>query len=134
MAIVTWSETYSVKIKSIDEQHQKLFDLINTLHEAMAAGKGRQVLADVLKELADYTDTHFAYEESLMTRFAYPGYLAHKPQHERLMAQVKDLQRRQQAGEMALSLEVSQFLKEWLTDHILKTDQKYSAFLKDKVS
>jgi hemerythrin len=134
MPIVTWTEAYSVKIKSIDDQHKKLFELINKLHEAMSAGKARQVLSEIFTELTEYTVKHFAYEEGLMAKYGYPGYLAHKPQHEKLTAQVQDLQRRHQQGELALSLEVSNFLKDWLTEHILKTDQKYSAFLKDKAA
>src|SRR5271157_2886782 len=41
MALVTWDQSYSVSVKKLDEQHQKLFSLLNTLHEAMRQGKGQ---------------------------------------------------------------------------------------------
>ena len=35
MALITWDDSYSVKVDKIDGQHQKLMGLINQLHEAM---------------------------------------------------------------------------------------------------
>ena len=62
MALVTWDQTYSVSVRRLDEQHQKLFALLNALHEAMRQGKGQAVVQDTLRELATYTVTHFRAE------------------------------------------------------------------------
>jgi hemerythrin len=72
MALLTWNESYSVKVKQCDDDHKKLFSSLNALHEAMMAGKGADAVRQTLKELADYTRYHFASEESLMQKTSYP--------------------------------------------------------------
>jgi len=44
MALMTWKADYSVNIKQIDDQHKKLIELINTLHDAMAKGHAKEAL------------------------------------------------------------------------------------------
>jgi hemerythrin-like metal-binding protein len=66
LALVTWDTSYSVSVKSCDAEHQKLFDLINQLHEAMRLGQGRAIVGPVVQELENYTQTHFRAEEALL--------------------------------------------------------------------
>jgi hemerythrin len=130
MAFVNWNESYSVRINQIDEQHKKLFAIVNNLFEAMKQGKGNDVLGTVLKELENYTRLHLATEENLMKIHNYPRFTAHKMEHDRLVQQVKDLNDQFMNGNAALSIKVSNFLKEWLVNHIQKSDKDYSAYFK----
>ena len=127
--LITWNSRYSVGIARIDAQHQRLVELINELHAAMLAGAGRQVVGKILDGLVEYTLSHFAAEEALMKRVAYPGYEQHKAEHLKLIEQVKLLKKKAQAGNAALTLEVAAFLNRWLVDHISNMDKKYSAHL-----
>jgi len=127
--LITWSSRYSLGIARIDAQHQKLVDLINDLHAAMLAGAGRPALAKTLDGLVEYTLSHFAAEEALLKRAAYPGYDLHKAEHTKLTEQVKLLREKAQAANATLSLEVAAFLQRWLIDHISNVDKKYSAHL-----
>jgi hemerythrin len=129
MPLFLWKEAYSVHVREFDDQHRKLIDLINTLHDAMAAGKGTQSLGPILNQLAEYTVYHFTSEEKAMQTHNYPGYLAHKMEHERLAARVIEIQTQFQDREVTLTLGVMKFLQEWLVTHIQGTDQKYSAYL-----
>lgn len=132
MALFTWDSSLSVNIGEIDEQHKKLVTMVNDLFEAMKAGKGSQVMGKVLADLTTYTKTHFATEERLMKGNSYPHYLAHKKEHDDLIAQVDDLYTKFQAGQMVLSTSVGNFLKGWLVNHIKGTDMKYKPFLNQK--
>lgn len=38
MPLIEWNDSFSVKIDSIDEQHKKLVDLLNSLNEEMVQG------------------------------------------------------------------------------------------------
>jgi len=123
---MTWNDELSVKVKEIDDQHRKLIGLINNLHEAMKNGQGKLVLEPTLQELASYTVYHFQTEEKYMQKFNYPGYRAHKIKHDAFVKKVTDFQKDYHAGRLGLSLDLMNFLKEWVTTHIGETDQQYS--------
>lgn len=132
MPLIQWGPKYSVNIQEIDNQHQKLMALINQLYDAMTAGHGKDVLGKVLNELANYTVNHFAYEEKLFQQHAYPETAAHKAEHVKLIQQVTDLKQKFESGKAHITLEVMNFLKDWLNNHIMVVDKKYSAHLNSK--
>ena len=132
MALMNWESKFSVKIKEIDDQHKKLFDLINSLHDAMKAGKGKDALGKVLTELVDYTVYHFGTEEKLFQKYGYPETAAHKKEHEALKKQAGELKTKFEKEGGVITIEVMNFLRDWLNNHILKIDMKYSPFLNSK--
>lgn len=132
MALFVWSDRYSVNINEIDNQHKKLVDLLNSLHDSMKAGRGNEVLGKTLTELIQYVGTHFATEEKLFRTYGYPEYSAHKAEHDKLTQKAIELQKNFQQGAPVLTVEVLGFLKDWLQNHILGTDKKYSQFLNSK--
>jgi hemerythrin len=129
-----WKPEYSVQIPAIDAQHQRLFALAAELHSALSQGKGYTVLEQSLASLVDYTKVHFATEEQFMGQYRYPQAGEHKTEHDKLTAQVLNLQKRFRAGENTLSLSLMVFLKNWLEQHIAGSDQQYSAFIRGKVA
>lgn len=131
MALV-WNENMSVKVNEIDQQHRKLIVLIGNLEEAMSKGKGKEALGKVLGELVQYTKYHFGFEEGLMTMHQYPDDADHRQKHARLTGQVLELQVKQAAGQMGLTIPTMKFLNNWLSDHILNTDKKFGAYLNSK--
>jgi hemerythrin len=129
MALVTWDQSYSVSVKRLDEQHQKLFALLNALHEAMRKGKGQAVLQDTVGELSTYTLTHFRAEEELLRKTNYPGLAAHQAEHQKFMTRVSQFIEEIRAGKISTSITVLTFLKDWLAKHIQQTDRSYAAYL-----
>jgi hemerythrin len=132
MDAFTWSNDYKVHIAQIDSQHRHLVALVGRLMMAMKEGKGNDILGRILAEVISYTQTHFDTEEKLLWANAYPGYAAHQQEHATLTKQVRALHERFQKKEVALTIEVAQFLKDWLIKHILGTDKNYSQFLLSK--
>lgn len=132
MAIIQWSEKYSVGISQIDDQHRSLINSLNLLHDAMKQGKGKDVIDEILNFLANYTVEHFNTEEKLMTTYKYPGYLVHKKEHDDLVAKVKDYKQKLKEGKVIISSEILQFLSDWLNNHILKNDMAYKDFFLEK--
>lgn len=130
MPIMSWSDSYSVNSPAIDIQHQKLFTLINNLHDAMGQGKGKDVLGTTLDALIDYARVHFADEEKMLASHNYPDLPAQKREHDAFIQKVFVMQTDYRAGKVALTLPVMEFMRDWLLNHILKVDHKYAAWLK----
>ncbi|MCX7984318.1 MAG: bacteriohemerythrin [Bacteroidetes bacterium] len=130
MGLVQWNSELSVGIPSIDSQHKKLVELVNTMHEAMLTGKGKDIVAKILSELITYTKTHFKHEEDYMERTAYPQTAVHALQHAQLTKKVLDLQSKVESGTVTITMEVMNFLKSWLQDHIMKMDKAYEQHFK----
>lgn len=133
MPLIVWNQQLSIGVPSIDDQHKKLVTLINQLHDGMLAGKGKEVLGDVLKGLADYTRTHFKFEEDIFARIGYLEAAAHKKEHTDLLQRVIEIQQKYNvSGPGVLTIQVMNFLKEWLTKHIQGSDMRYTQYFKEK--
>jgi len=129
-----WKPEYSVQIPAIDAQHQKLFTLARDLHAAMSQGKGKAVLESALARLIAYTKEHFANEEAFMRKNQFPETEGHKLQHDQLTAQVVDFQNRFSRQESCLTVELMEFLRNWLEKHISGSDQKYAAHIRGRAA
>jgi hemerythrin-like metal-binding protein len=132
VTLISWSPALSVGVQRFDDQHRVLVGMINDLHQAMADGKGNQVLQPTLQRLRAYVATHFADEEALLEGHGYPGLAGHAEQHRLLAEKVDRFQQEYRAGKVLLSLELMAFLKAWLEDHIKVADAAYGAFLNSK--
>jgi hemerythrin-like metal-binding protein len=60
---------------------------------------------------------------------AYPDYQSHKSSHSKFVEKVMDLVLDLNAGKIALSIQVFQFLKDWFENHVQEEDKKYAPFL-----
>jgi len=66
MAGNKWSESKSVGIDEIDDQHQKLCMTIQKLEDSIRKGQSHNDLKEVFEQLADYIDFHFKSEERIL--------------------------------------------------------------------
>lgn len=121
-----WKDAYSVQVPEIDEQHKRLVAIINRLQDAMLQGKGRAVIESVLSDLEDYTRTHFTFEEELLAKSGYPKFMAHEAQHSGFIAKLTQLRDEYRSGSITMSVQVMEFVRDWLTQHILQDDKAYS--------
>ncbi len=132
MSLIQWNDSFSVNVVKIDQEHQKLFEIINELTDAMKAGHGKDVLGNILDQLISYTASHFQREEKYFQQVKYADTVAHKKEHVVFVQKVTDFKREFDEGRAAVSVNILQFLSKWLQNHIKGTDQKYSGFLNEK--
>lgn len=126
---IEWSDTLSVGVKEIDDQHKGLINMINELNKAIQGGWGKEARKTVIDKLVEYTRVHFTTEESVMGISGYPDVEAHKKQHENLIAKVSDYIKKYEQDPNTSSYDLLYFLKGWLTEHIIKSDKKLGDYL-----
>ena len=131
MELISWKDSLNVGIIEIDEQHKKLVGLINKLFEAMANGKSSEIMQSVLSELSNYVLIHFATEEKLMKQLGYEDYEYHKQEHTYFIEKLNEFKIKFSSGNASISLELLNFLKDWLLKHIIGTDRKYIPLFKE---
>lgn len=133
MAFWEWQETYLLDISTIDHHHRKLVALVNSLYvdvfECKDNSQKHQAVGRSLAEFIDYSHYHFALEEELMQKYKYPGYEGHKEEHNQFRLEVTRLMTQYKEGTLILSLPIFQFLKGWISIHILETDKKYVPYI-----
>lgn len=132
MALISWTAQMSVGVIKIDKEHQVLVDLLNLLHSEMLAGKSKEALGVVLDKLVLYTKTHFGTEETMFRTYGYPQAAEHSKEHATLTQKALALQAELKAGKSVISAPVLDFLRDWLTKHILKEDMAYKLFFAAK--
>ena len=129
MALVEWKPSYSVGVPVFDRQHARLFELMNQLHEAMSKGQAKEQLGRIVDALSTYTKIHFAEEELALQRANYKDLAAHKILPRKLEAKVDGFGNEIKQGTVGLSIQVMDFLNDWLVNHIMKIDRDYQPLL-----
>ncbi len=135
MALIEWQDSYNTNIPIIDHDHRALVDLINNLHDIIESAQGRGMRARALQELDDYVALHFRREELLMDNYGYVGLDDQKIAHRKFEARIKDVRDRFAAGDDgAVDGALLAFLKDWLMNHILKSDMEYKSFFEGVIA
>lgn len=130
--LMRWDSSLQLGIGQIDDQHKQLVAMINDLHRAMKRRQTLEIMGGILERLVNYTVYHFGNEEKLFQKHGYPEYEQHKKIHETLVGKVIEFKSKIDRGDSTISMELMDFLKDWLVNHIKGTDKKYVPFLQEK--
>ena len=128
-----WKDEYSIGVEKLDHQHQHLFEIINKLIEQPGSSGDSTLVPEILTELVNYTREHFTDEEELIQEYGYPELEQHKKQHNYFIDTTAELSISFVDNKQTTIYEITEFLKLWLTTHILKTDMKYKKFFMAKI-
>ncbi len=123
--LIKWGQQYMLGITSIDDQHKKLVTLINELYRNFGSKANKTVTNKVLTELVEYTQYHFGFEEDIFHQIHYSDTINHIDQHKKFVSQVSEFYNKFRTDKEILSMDIVDFLKNWLLKHILITDRKY---------
>ncbi len=126
---VVWEDRYKLGHVLIDRQHQQIIEMFNDLYEARFHKIERQVIVEVIDRMARYVREHFSSEEELMASVDYPHLEAHRREHEFFVNESRRLNsNRDEPDTDAEHLLV--FLRDWLLEHIAKSDKQIVPYLK----
>lgn len=125
---VRWCDTYSIGLAEIDAQHMMLIELMNELWQAIASNAPNEVSEKLLERLEHYTVAHFGAEETLMRTLDYPDFPGHKLAHAKFVLRLKTERQHLLRGKKP-GLEMLNFLRDWLIQHILVSDRAYADYI-----
>jgi len=130
MTLLCWRDSLSLKVPAVDQDHKRLFELLNRIRFLDLAGDEPQAIADALADLLLYTQTHFRREEQLMELGDYPGRAAHIRIHRAFTERVAEIAARFRANPSAFKVrDVYQLLADWLVDHVLGEDMRLKPYI-----
>ena len=118
------TEDYLTGIEQIDEEHARLIKIINDTSGILDQDNiDIQIIAkNLIRELTDYTLTHFQHEEEYMEKINDPELPLQKIEHAAFIKRVKEIPIDDSIKVRDLE-EVIQFLVRWLFHHILHSDR-----------
>lgn len=129
--IVEWRREFETGVAEVDQQHKKLFALLNRLIEVRKSLVPRDELEQILEELLDYTQYHFSTEELLFKE--HPIYRKHKREHIKFTIAIMKYNILFLEGKQHLDSNILFFLINWLKNHILKVDMETFAQLNKSI-
>ena len=99
----------------------------------MKQGKGKDILANIINELSSYAGNSLCIRrEEYFDKFGYPAATSHKLEHASFVKKVSNFLTGFDDGQLALTVEVMNFLKDWLKNHIQGIDKKYGPFFNER--
>lgn len=125
MALIEWKDAYSVGADDLDRDHMRLIDIINRVAEADEQGGS---VSWAIEELDDYARYHFRREEQRMKAAELEELPEHTAQHKAFLEWLRSVKSSLHLDAQAqyyLAPTMKSYLREWLDNHILKTDMRY---------
>ena len=125
--MIAWTTDLATGVALLDEHHKTIFQWLAELESA--ATEDRTLFGVyALTRLNRYMREHFAAEEALMRKAAYPELEAHIAEHTYFRERIGELHVKSIAED--ISADTVEFLKDWLIRHIANTDMSYVPYLK----
>ncbi|NWJ39397.1 MAG: hemerythrin family protein [Geothrix sp.] len=129
MAFLSWHQRFSVGHAEIDQQHRRLFELVNHFDDVIQMGMPGE-LPHIVEDIISLGDAHFRFEEGVIQDTGFPRVAEHRKMHAELLDQIRVMQTRLMAGGHVSHKAVVRFLADWLTNHILREDMEYKPYLR----
>ena len=128
MTIIKWREGYNTGIEQFDQDHRQLVEMINGMYTIVRENENSSNVLVIVNDVKRYAETHFNSEEEALARTDYPDLDEHKLIHQKLSQSIEQYSKRLEAGER-IEREFYTFLRQWLLEHIMEVDKKYSKYL-----
>ena len=128
-----WDSTFFTGLCEVDQEHQKLVDMINQFGHLLAENKVALTDVDELfQKLADYAQYHFKQEEAMMADTEIdPRHLSvHTEAHRNFLQEVSNLYSLVSQDNLDAAKQLLNFLSHWLAYHILGMDQNMARQIK----
>jgi hemerythrin len=123
---VDWNEALATGVPLLDQQHKALFKCVSEIEWAV---QEKRVILTIhaVAQLKTYVRSHFSTEEHLMRIHGFPGLEKHIEEHRRFTSALFEMIMANVQRDN--SAEMLQFLRNWLVDHVARSDMEYVPYL-----
>lgn len=128
LTFVKWTTDNSVLIEKMDDQHKVLFDIANKMGNiVLNASDDKNSLLKITNDLLEYTKKHFKEEEEYLEKSSYnkKELEFQKGQHIIFINKIKEFKENIEIHNKKPSIDMIEFLRDWLLNHIDIEDKKY---------
>lgn len=122
--MLKWNDTYSTGNAEVDEQHKKLFEMVNNFETAVRNKTAEATAGETLKFLGSYVQKHFNFEEGCMEKAKCPVAADNKKAHAEFLGAYTQFSKRfaSEGYSDALANELLKVAQSWLIKHICGVD------------
>lgn len=131
---IQWTPALSVGVEEIDEQHRKLFDLINRATTLQADAGRFEAVSDLIREMIRYSDEHFKTEDAVMINADFPLFATHRREHQKYMEKIRAFVDSIKDERQDLMEEILDFLTGWWLEHITESDRRYARWIQNQAA
>ena len=128
------STELSFGIAEMDREHAGQLSLLNDLKAAVRGGAPDSLVYALLNDLVEHTNLHFLSEQLAMKLHAYEAYESHFLEHERLLAEVNNLNSSLATGTVTDKQSLIEALRSWLLVHIQTADKTLAEYLSTRAA
>ena len=121
--MLIWGDIYNLNISLIDEQHKKLFELINKARTVVNCSLINAL--ETLDQIKEYSREHFEIEEYFMKMCNFPELESHRNKHIDFANTIIDYKNKVVCGDYEITNEILGYIVGWVDNHIQVTDREY---------
>jgi hemerythrin-like metal-binding protein len=127
-----WNDAMLTGVAEIDAQHRILVDTLVEASTKLTDKASDPLFEQITRDLLAYAIYHFDTEEQLMRQHGYEPEEAalHVGEHRGFSEQVVALRDRAHTGEPGARDALLAFLRNWLINHIMTSDQQLGRFIR----
>lgn len=131
--LTRWREEMATGNEVIDGQHKELLRHVDELLKGARAQRGNEEIGRLMWFLKKYVRQHFRAEEKLQLECGFPGYEAHKLQHEIFFREVRRLEalHAEQGENTVMIVAAVAAMCDWLRSHFNRMDKVMAEYLRD---
>jgi hemerythrin-like metal-binding protein len=131
---IEWFGDLSLGDEKLDSQNKEYLSLLNRLIKISNEDEESDDVVNIVKGLVNYTYEHFMSEEEYMALNEFPLQQEHRNEHMGVLKRISKYLGEVEANREGLVEELIDLMKEWLTTHIMISDQKYALWVKSRAN
>jgi len=129
---VQWDSQYAIGVAEIDNQHKKLFKILNDTikHSNGNQNDERKYFNRKVRKAERFLKKHFDTEENILSKTKYDRMEEHKAEHNKFYEEIRKSNDEIENNRKEVNLfEATAYIKEWLLNHIKNYDKKADQYI-----